>query len=260
METGETKESLGLSHDWFLKRPVDFEHKKYILLKYLKDVEEQFEIGKIYPYFTQVAFHLSSSQMYVQKGRILKTRKPHINVDDEMMIYDILEKTPRYKYTPEEEKELLKIAEFANGKFWEFFAIAKSLWSLAYENIEIKLKKNKERLHWGVGIVYLKNPMDQKLYVWMYKMEKTHPKHSDFKCVLDLIYLTDKDITMSKLNEHIEEKYRDYFNRIPVFELISYQNFPLSETVLPIFKRKVMSYVFQTVKESLLLSDEKKEA
>jgi hypothetical protein len=94
----------------------------------------------------------------------------------------------------------------------------------------------------------------------MYKMEKTHPKHSDFKCVLDLIYLTDKDITMSELNEHIEEKYRDYFNRIPVFELISYQNFPLSETVLPIFKRKVMSYVFQTVKESLLLSDEKKEA
>lgn len=260
METGETKKSLSLSQDWFLKRPVDFEHKKYILLKYLKDVEEQFEMGKIYPHFTQVAFHLSSTQMYTQKGMILKTKKSDIIVDDEMMVYDISERVPRYKYTPEEQVEVLKIAEFATQKFWEFFAMAKSLWTLAYENIEIKLKKNKERLHWGVGVVFLKNPVDQKLYVWMYKMIKVNPKHDDFKCIMDLIYITDKDITISELTEHIEEKYRDYFNMIPFFELTSYQNFPLTETVLPIFKRKIMSYVFQSVKESLLLPDDAKKA
>jgi len=257
METGETKESLGLSQDWFLKRPVDFEHKKYILLKYLKDVESELENGKIYPFFTQIAFHLSSTQMYLNKGKILKTKKSEISIDEEMMVYDISERKPRYKYTVEEIVELAKIAEFANQKFWEYFAMAKSLWTMAFENIEIKLKKNKERLHWGVGVVFLKNPVDQKLYVWLYKLVKTNPKHSDFKCLLDLIYISEKDITMAELTEKIDEEYKDYFNLIPVFELISYQNFPITETVLPIFKRKIMSYIFQSVKESLLLTNDK---
>ena len=39
-----------LSLDWFCQVPLDFEHKNYLLLQYLKLVDDSFSVRKLSPY------------------------------------------------------------------------------------------------------------------------------------------------------------------------------------------------------------------
>ena len=58
-----------LPPDWFLQRPIDFEHKEYVLNSFLMKVEDALSNGEIYPYFTEISLHLASI------GNFLKTNK-----------------------------------------------------------------------------------------------------------------------------------------------------------------------------------------
>ena len=39
---------LGL--DWFLSEPIDFEHKNYLLLSYVSELENSYSIRRLSPY------------------------------------------------------------------------------------------------------------------------------------------------------------------------------------------------------------------
>jgi hypothetical protein len=70
-------EELGMKmdYDWFLKKPIDFEHKKYVLLDFLKKVDEDFSFGKIYPSFTEVAFQMASVQNFLRNRKYFSLKK-----------------------------------------------------------------------------------------------------------------------------------------------------------------------------------------
>ena len=40
---------LSLDHDWIFQEPIDYEHKKYVLLGYLKKMDDILGQNKIYP-------------------------------------------------------------------------------------------------------------------------------------------------------------------------------------------------------------------
>ncbi|MFA0964267.1 hypothetical protein AB9P05_20840 [Roseivirga sp. BDSF3-8] len=46
-----------LDDDWVVKDLIDLEYKKYILLAYLKEVENQFKEKKLYPYLSEIVSH-----------------------------------------------------------------------------------------------------------------------------------------------------------------------------------------------------------
>ena len=39
-----------LKFDWFAEDPIDFEHKNYVLLSYLKEIDESYSYHKLSPY------------------------------------------------------------------------------------------------------------------------------------------------------------------------------------------------------------------
>ena len=39
-----------LKFDWFAEAPIDFEHKNYVLLSYLKEIDESYSYHKLSPY------------------------------------------------------------------------------------------------------------------------------------------------------------------------------------------------------------------
>ena len=39
-----------LKFDWFAEAPIDFEHKNYVLLSYLKEIDEAYSYHKLSPY------------------------------------------------------------------------------------------------------------------------------------------------------------------------------------------------------------------
>src|SRR4051812_47971464 len=46
-----------LSKDWITEKYIDFEYKKYILLAYLKEVSENFDQTRLYPYLADLVEH-----------------------------------------------------------------------------------------------------------------------------------------------------------------------------------------------------------
>jgi hypothetical protein len=57
---------------------------------------------------------------------------------------------------------------------------------------------------------------------------------------------------MRGLKSSMEDNNKELTNKFPVFELTSEHNLDMEQTLIPIFKRKIMNYVFQSVTQKEL--------
>lgn len=65
-----------LSINWFTEGLIDFEYKKYILLSYLKEINQQFNRNKLYPEFGDLVFHYNNLLAFKSKKETLKNNFP----------------------------------------------------------------------------------------------------------------------------------------------------------------------------------------
>lgn len=235
-----------LDVDWALKEPIDFEHKKYVLLSYVQKCEKNFSEYKLYPTFVELSLHLANVQTIFKEGHYFYTDKKFKSIDDEIVLGEL--KTQRVNELKEEEKvELAKILEFAFIKLFDLFNIGKSIWSITFDNINVELKKNRTKLDTGSGYFYFIEENQEVAHIWKYKIVKPTIKKPMNKNSFEKIYsgeIADNSI-IGLIQKSIENS--EDINE-PIFQLKTNQNFPMDETLIPLFKRKVTGYIFQSVK------------
>jgi hypothetical protein len=119
---------------------------------------------------------------------------------------------------------------------------------MVFDNVEISRKKGKDLLVSGSGYIFYYRKSDDKIYVWEYQIKKGR-KNSVDKTQLTKIYEDHPDNTtlLSIIEKHSKFNNTDYYKDLPVFEMICNQDFPMEQTIIPIMKRKVMSYILQIV-------------
>jgi hypothetical protein len=242
------KNTFKLNPEWMYKEPLDFEYNKYTLLDYLQKCEKSFDNFELYPNFVEISLHLANIQSIVKENMLLLTDKKFETCDDEILVKELKPKKPR-ELSDEEEEELDKTIRFSGPKLFDAFQIAKSIWNIAFESIDLYLRKNKKNLIAGTGYILFYRKQAETLYVWEYELKPDKKDKVTNKLYLNLIYegvpdtLTAVEIveTFSRWNE------TEYFKELPVFEVKCDQNFPFEQTMVPIIKRKVMSYIFQTI-------------
>ena len=62
-----------------------------------------------------------------------------------------------------------------------------------------------------------------------------------------------EDLTVPEIVETFSTwNQTEYFKELPIFEIQSSQNFPMEQTLVPIMKRKIMTYIFQIVNSEKL--------
>lgn len=233
-----------LPPDWFLKDPIDFEHKEYVLNSFLMKVEDALSRGEIYPYFTEISLHLASIGSYLKNSKYVVVKKEFESYDDEVMLYELKSKKTRKKLSDEQEKEIHHILISAHEKMLQYFAICRGIWDLSFESTSIKLRKNKKNLDTLKSYTVYQDLFNKEVYVWECMLSKISEKKSDTKMSFKLIYKgNDK-----KFSEVIEQNSTSKDITYPIFEAFSTQNLPLEQTLLPLFKRKVQSYFTQTIK------------
>ena len=147
------KMSFKLNPEWMLKEPLDFEYNKYTLLDYIQKCEKSLDKYEIYPDFVELSLHLANMQSLTKEHTLLLTDKKFESCDDEIMLKDLYPKKPR-ELSEEEEKELNKTIQYSNNKLYDTFNLAKSIWNLAFDNVEISIKKNKGHIGSGMGYVF----------------------------------------------------------------------------------------------------------
>lgn len=245
------KIGLMLDTDWIVKEPIDFEHKQYVFLDYLQKVNKKLDNLEVYPSFIELSLHFANIQTLIKEDKLIKTEKKFDTVDDEILLMD-LNFSDLPNITEEERDEYKKILRFVSPKIFDHFNIAKSIWQMAYDAVSVTVRDNKEEIINDYGFFYYSCKFTNKLYVWEYKFKKVVKNRNEVKQVVNLIYCgEDKGLTIKEITQNFS-KYSKYtsIDNLPIFEVFSSEQYPLVETLLPIFKRKIQSYIAQTVNVS----------
>jgi hypothetical protein len=242
------KISFRLNPEWMFKEPIDFEYNKYTLLDYLQKCENRFDKLEIYPDFVELSLHLANLQSLIKENTIFSTDKKFEDCDDEILLKELTTKKPP-TLDEEGQEELTKTLKFSAPRVFDTFNIGKSIWNIAYDNISISLKKNKENIESGTGFVVFFDKEISKVYIWEYNIKKQGKKNQTNKNYLNLIYEGEhKEKTLTSIiSDYTTWKDNDGFKFLPVFEVKTSQKFPLNETLVPMIRRKITAYIFQIV-------------
>jgi hypothetical protein len=237
-----------MNTDWLFDGIIDSEQKQYVLLGYFQKLNKNLEEMKIYPMFTELSLHLGNIQTLLNQNQILYTEKVLSSYDDELIISDLkLKEIP--VMADDEYLEYQKILKYSHSKLQDYFNVTKSIWSMAYDSIDIRIKKNKINLQSKTGFFYYRTK--EELYVWKYSTRKEPNSEDIDRTFLKLIHQgSENDLTINNIIlNFLSTKEQVKTHKFPVFEVLCDEIFPLEETLVPIFKRKILSYIVQTVKK-----------
>jgi len=242
------KISFKLNPEWMFKEPLDFEYNKYTLLDYLQKCEKGFDKMEVYPDFVELSLHLANLQSIVKENTLLLTNKKFESCDDEILVKELIAKKPR-ELSKEEENELNETIKFSGSKLFDAYNMAKAIWNIAYDSVDVQIKKNKAGLVSGSGYIFYYQKDTESLFVWEYQIKKPKTDNQNNKTYINLIYNGPVDkLTMTNIIDTFSTwNTTDFYHNLPIFEMKCSQKLPMEQTIIPIMKRKVMAYVFQVV-------------
>lgn len=239
--------------DWLFEGILDAEQKQYVLLDYFQKMNKHLERMEVYPMFIELSLHLGNVQTLLNQNKILYTDRQLTSNDDELIFADL-----KVKDIPvlddEEIVEYHKILRTIQPQLHDYFNYAKSIWSIVYDSIDVVIKKNKTNLDSKSGFFYYKT--ETSLYIWKYTTKKVYKSNNQTKTVIDAVYYGEQlDLTITEILSKFSKTYeKNKEVNYPIFEVFCHEIFPLEETLVPIFKRKILSYINQQVKVKKLLS------
>ena len=246
-----------MNTDWLFEKPIDQEHKEYKLLSYFQKMGEKLDNMELYPGFIEISLHLANIQTLIREKKLVYTDKKFDSIDDELLVKDLkIKELP--KMTSDEMQEFIAILKFSAPRLLEYFNIAKSVWTIVFDSIETKYRKNKKEILSNKGFFFHLDKRDNKYYVWEYEVSPAAKKSPESKTNVKLIYCDDKNkLTIPKIITTFSET--ENKTKLPVLEMISKGDFPIEETLLPLFKRKTIMLINQTRNYNIEQEDKKKE-
>lgn len=218
-----------MNTDWLFDGVIDSELKQYILLGYFQKLNKDLEEMKVYPMFTEITLHLANVKSIIHYGKIIYTNKQLKEIDGEY-VYEDLKTKDLPNLTVKERFELEKTLEYSLDKLEDYFDIIKSMWTIVYDAIEVVSIYNEDNIESKKGYFFIKSKDGLRIWEYNIKISKGTNK----------ITFTEK--IESELFPNIVSK----DNKLPVFHIHCDKDVPFNETLLPLIKRKVHSYIFQS--------------
>jgi hypothetical protein len=234
-----------MNTDWMFEKPIDREHKEYKLLSYFQKMGEKLDKMELYPGFIELSLHLANVQTLIKDKKIIYTNKKFATVDDELLVKDLkIRDIP--EMSEEEYQEFIQILTYSAPRMFEYFGIAKSVWELVFDSVNLKVRKNTKNILSPKGYFYHTDEKTKKWHIWEYEKKPAAKGSPEKIIVVNLIYSDEKnDLTIPKIVSTFSQWTVDGGTRMPVVEMLSRGDFPINETLLPLFKRKLISYIDQ---------------
>ncbi len=228
------KSNFKLSSDWIIQEPIDYEHKYYVLMDFIKYCDEKIDKFELYPLMTEISLHLANIQSIGSELKYITVDKNFKNPDDEVLLSELKFKSIP-NFTESEFKEFNKIIELSSSKFMQYFNIVKAVWNMVYETISIKINDSNFNIPYNKGFFY--SIKDDQVNLWSYDIKNEGNVLMESQMNISKIFCGSKD----NLDLYLDQSK-------PIFELIYTNDFDMKSSLLPIFKRKVLSYLIQSKK------------
>ena len=232
-----------LSETWFAEGYIDFELKKYTLLAYLQEINQQFNESKLYPQLADLIFHYNNLVAFRENKKHLQEHFPKklsgIQIEKlqtlyEQMIADddlMIELEEIIHYSAEEMKTTI-----SNGaKIYEFVEENLAINPIGLVPLDIQ-----------EGYFFLSTGKTKATRIYQYRLS-IFEKHDEKYRSMKTMYVDLSQRSIANTYEHIKyqllkSKKMDLVNPA-VYSIETGLDLPVEETLLPIAKRSLVKFI-----------------
>jgi hypothetical protein len=231
-----------LSKNWFIEGSIDFEHKKYILLAYLQEINRHFDKSKLYPNLTDLIFHFNNLLYFKKNKSILQQAFPQ-----RLTKADIEAVKLTYQKIVDDDssmREIENIIAYALQKMDPAIQTGKEI----YDFVESRLNID------PVGIIplmpyhgyfSLRNGRERTNMIYEYQITIFENKDDKYRGInIQFVDTYEESITRTPEAIKLELIRRNQYMPNPaVYYVHSDIAFPLEQTLLPVAKRSLVKYI-----------------
>ncbi len=237
------REGMGkvLSKDWMIEGLVDFEYKKYQLLSYLKDVEDDFRQQRLYPFFGELVEHYDNLVTFERKREFLMKNFPK-----EVTVFDFEEWDLVQKKVVEDNnlmKELTKVISYASKQFKKYLQEGQALFEFACKAVKLHYLHGKEADNRTSGYLFCRSDKTNEVKAYQYEVTVFDNNENQFgEIKTRQVDSIEGNVRPQELKSIFLSRHRIMNNPTMVF-VEADMPFPFEQTVFPVIKRKLVYLV-----------------
>ncbi len=229
-----------LSKDWLFEDHIDLEYKSYVLLAYLQDVCNAFEVNTLYPHLADLVEHYNAlinirkehERLESQFPKELKSIRPNFQLEYEKM------------GMPETLEEIIEIIDYAIPLMEKRLNEGKKI----YEDIERSIHISSVGLlplQTDEGYLLVMNGNEPETQVYNFNITLFQDSRGKYRAI-HTSFLADYKRTLSNTPEQIKLELLRLNRKLPnpaTLAVESEMKLPFHETLFPIAKRAVVKYL-----------------
>jgi len=236
-----------ISPIWFLREPIDPEHKEYVLLDYLKEISKGLNEENCYPIMKQISRVVKMLNEFKKYKGVTESIKGLLGKDD----IDYINSFSFSDLLPEQKETLDLIIEDSLETLYNYSEICLDI--LKEEESKIKIFRIQSKFDNGnnlanSGIVIIRNMITDKLLNYFFKsnvimetpdgdkkvsvLKKIHLKNSLFSLNYEYIYHE----ILNEINTDNEHSHKFYVVEI-------YENFEETSEIYRLAKEKFIEHI-----------------
>jgi hypothetical protein len=234
-----------LSKNWITERVIDFEYKKYILLAYLMEVSNNFEVNRLYPHLADLIAHYKQLVAFRDMKQNIAENFPH-----RMQQVDFENFKIKYEKMVEDDAimaEIENIISYSIPQFEHYLAEGKKIYDFIEEHLHI-FPIGVMPLRPEQGYMLLKDGKSAATKVYEYQI--TIFEHPDTRYRgIHTTYIRSYGHSFTNTFESIKTDLLRENRNLPnpaAFAVESEMVLPMEEAMLPIAKRLLVKHVAQS--------------
>ena len=231
-----------LSINWFIEGSIDFEHKKYILLNYLQEINRHFDRSKLYPNLTDLIFHYNNLLDFKRNKTVLQQAFPQ-----QMTKADIEAVKLTYQKIIQDDSSMLEIENiisYSLQKMDPAIQIGKEIYDFVESHLNIDPIGLVPLMPYS-GYFSLRNGRERTNWVYEYQITIFENKDDKFRGI-NIQFVDTYEQSFTTTPEAIKLDLISRHKHLPnpaVYYVASDINFPLEQTLLPVAKRSLVKYI-----------------
>ena len=231
-----------LGANWFIEGSIDFEHKKYILLDYLQEINSHFDRSRLYPNLTDLVFHYNNLLDFKHNKTVLQQAFPQRLTQADI---DALKLT--YEKIVQDDgtmREIESIISYALYKMNPAIQTGKEIYDFVESRLSIDPIGLVPLLPYA-GYFSLRNGKERTHWVYEYQITLFESKDDKFRGI-NIQFVDTYELSITNTPESIKLDLINKRKHLPnpaLYYVSSDITFPLEQTLLPVAKRSLVKYI-----------------
>ncbi len=231
-----------LGANWFIEGSIDFEHKKYILLDYLQEINRHFDRSKLYPNLTDLVFHYNNLLDFKRNKSVMQQAFPQ-----RLTQADIEALKLTYQKMVEDDstmREIESIISFALYKMDPAIQTGKEIYDFVESRLSIDPIGVVPLMPYN-GYFSLRNGKERTNWIYEYQITLFENKDDKFRGI-NIQFIDTYEPSITNTPEFIKLDLINKRRHLPnpaVYYVSSDISFPLEQTLLPVAKLSLVKYI-----------------